>query len=577
LTKSTDLPDTFGGGQPTYSGGFSDAFVALLRTDLAQLRRSIYLGGSGSDLAQAMAIHPTSGDLYVAGRTDSGDLVGRIGGAQPGRSGGTDLFAARLEPSLILLKQATYLGGSSTQNACAVVVEPASGDVLVVGSTQSDDFPGRSGGAQPILRGRGDAVVGRLNAELTSLLQSTYYGGLGDDLPIAARIHPTSGALLLAGTTLSADLPQVSGGALRGLNGPSDGFVARISPDLTSVASLHGAIPIGLLVDPAVTFYSNGNGVFEPGEVATLQTSWKNVTHTAITTTGLVTKLGGPAPGAYFLTDEQASYGSLSPGGTAGCVAAFDCYAAAITQPTTRPATHWDASLEESLDTKDGKVWSVHVGNSFSDVLRTHPFYVKIETLLHNGVTGGCSPTSYCPSQTVTRDQMAIFLAKVVAQGVANIPTQGKINGVDYDCTPGGTSLFTDVQPTDPFCKHVHYLASWGITRGCTTGQFCPSAKVDRASMAAFLVRGLLGGGVPAVRNMDPVTGRAYNCQSLTPNVFFTDVPYTDPFCAPIHYLWARGFIAGCGATTYCPGDPVTRDAMAKFLVNTYDLKLYGP
>ena len=92
--------------------------------------------------------------------------------------------------------------------------------MLVVGSTQSDDFPGRAGGAQPTLRGRGDAVVGRLNAELTSLLQSTYYGGLGDDSVIAARIHPTSGALLLAGSTPSPDLPQATGGPSRASTDP---------------------------------------------------------------------------------------------------------------------------------------------------------------------------------------------------------------------------------------------------------------------------------------------------------------------------------------------------------------------
>jgi hypothetical protein len=579
-SNSTSLPNTFGSGQPSYSGGAYDAFVTLFSLDLSQNQRSLYLGGSGWDGALALALHPGSGDLYVAGRTDSPDLLGRIGGAQPNRAPGTgdDFFLARLNPALTLVKQATYLGGSGFDDPCAVAVEPLSGDVFVAGYTRSHDFPGASGGAQPILRGFADAVVGRLNAELTSLLQSTYFGGLGEEIPRGAAIHPTSGALLLAGVTQSADLPQASGGILRSLSGTSDGFLARISPDLTGAASLQAAVPVGLVADPAVTFYSNGNGVFEPGEVVTLQTSWKNVTHTGFGATGQGLTLSGPAPGAYFLTDDAADYGSLPPGGAAGCAASNDCYAAAITQPTTRPSTHWDATLEESLSTTDRKVWSVHLGNSFADVLRTHPFYVKIETLLHNGVTGGCSPTGYCPSQPVTRDAMAIFIAKVVAQGVVNIPTHGEIDGVAYDCAPGGTSLFTDVQSTDPFCKHVHFLAFWGVTRGCATDRFCPSAPVDRASMAAFLVRGLLGGAsVPAAVDPDPVTGRYYNCQSLGPDVFFTDVPRTDPFCAPIHYLWARGFIAGCGATTYCPGDPVTRDAMAKFLVNTYDLKLYGP
>jgi hypothetical protein len=44
-----------------------------------------------------------------------------------------------------------------------------------------------------------------------------------------------------------------------------------------------------------------------------------------------------------------------------------------------------------------------------------------------------------------------------------------------------------------------------------------------------------------------------------------------------VHYLWARGFVGGCSATAYCPTGSVSRDAMAKFLVNTFDLQLYGP
>jgi hypothetical protein len=54
-------------------------------------------------------------------------------------------------------------------------------------------------------------------------------------------------------------------------------------------------------------------------------------------------------------------------------------------------------------------------------------------------------------------------------------------------------------------------------------------------------------------------------------------VPATDPFCKHVHYLWARGIVSGCGATAYCPASPVTRDAMAKFLANAFDLQLYGP
>jgi hypothetical protein len=73
------------------------------------------------------------------------------------------------------------------------------------------------------------------------------------------------------------------------------------------------------------------------------------------------------------------------------------------------------------------------------------------------------------------------------------------------------------------------------------------------------------------------VTGFQYSCDPASPSTHFTDVPASNGFCKHAHFLWARGIITGCGATTYCPNDPVTRDAMAKFLSNAFKIQLYGP
>jgi hypothetical protein len=65
------------------------------------LLQSTYLGGSSPDGALSVAIHPTTGDVYVSGRTFSTDLPGTVGGAQPSMAGGlTDAFVARLTASL---------------------------------------------------------------------------------------------------------------------------------------------------------------------------------------------------------------------------------------------------------------------------------------------------------------------------------------------------------------------------------------------------------------------------------------------------------------------------------------------
>jgi hypothetical protein len=57
----------------------------------------------------------------------------------------------------------------------------------------------------------------------------------------------------------------------------------------------------------------------------------------------------------------------------------------------------------------------------------------------------------------------------------------------------------------------------------------------------------------------------------------FNDVPASSPFCPFIEELARRGITGGCGGGNYCPGDPVTRQQMAVFLVKATEAALSGP
>ncbi len=326
---------------------------------------------------------------------------------------------------------------------------------------------------------------------------------------------------------------------------------------------------------------SNGNGVLEPEETVSVVPRWTNNLPVTQAFTGSAS-LGGPAGGSYTLDDSAADYGSIDTGSTADCLAATgNCYQMTVSG-SPRPATHWDGSFLENLSVGFAKTWALHVGGSFTDVPATNPFYRKIETLLHEGITAGCTATEYCPSETVNRGQMSLFVARAMTGHPVAIPQQGSLGAGAYDCASGGVSLFTDVQPTDIFCRSVHYIASRNVTLGCATGKYCPGDPVTRTQMAAFVAKAIppppMTVTVPIVYGPDPVTGRSYDCrQEQTTNTFFTDVPAADPFCKHVHFLWARGIIAGCGGSLYCGNDPVTREAMAKFLSNAFELQLYGP
>ena len=126
--RSTDFPGTSDGAQAAHAadGGGYDGFVSRLSGDLKTLRQSTYLGGSSDDYVYALAVDSTTGDALVAGYTYSSDFPNTSGGAQTASGGGYDGFVSRLSGDLKTLQQSTYLGGSGSDQANALVV--ADGD-----------------------------------------------------------------------------------------------------------------------------------------------------------------------------------------------------------------------------------------------------------------------------------------------------------------------------------------------------------------------------------------------------------------------------------------------------------------
>jgi WD40 repeat protein len=338
----------------------------------------------------------------------------------------------------------------------------------------------------------------------------------------------------------------------------------------------------GLVVDAAANGgLSDGNSILEPGETVIVMPAWRNPGVASLPLSGTASALSGPAGAAYSVADPSADYGSVSGGATNDCATASgNCYSMNVSIPGSRPATHWDAEFSETLTDGDPvKVWTLHIGESFTDVPKTHVFYPYVEKLLHNGVTTGCGPSAYCPDDAVFRLQMAIFIARAQAGGDGNVPASGTAQGSPYDCSQGGTSLFSDVEPTNPFCRHVHYIYGTGVTTGCEPGKYCPEPDVTRAQMAMFIARAMAGSdaAVPQAYGPDPATGRSYSCNPGSPNLHFTDVTTGDIFCRHTHYLWAKDVISGFPDNSYQPAAEVTRGAMAKFLANGFNLRLYGP
>jgi hypothetical protein len=225
-TTSTDFP-TVNAVQPTLGGGsdaFLDAFVAKLTPQGSQLLYSTYLGGSGFDRGDGIAVDDR-GNAYVAGNTTSTDFP-TVNAVQPTFGGGNlDAFVAKLTPHGSQLLYSTYLGGSGDEFGNGIAVDDR-GNAYVTGQTASTDFP-TVNAVQPTFRGGNfDAFVTKLTRNGSQLLYSTYLGGSGGDFGTGIAVDDRGNAYVTAGTD-SIDFPTVNA-VQPTLGGGSDGFVAKL-------------------------------------------------------------------------------------------------------------------------------------------------------------------------------------------------------------------------------------------------------------------------------------------------------------------------------------------------------------
>jgi hypothetical protein len=199
FTASHDFP-TASPAQGSNAGG-NDIFVAKLNPSGNGMVYCTYIGGSGDDRANGIALG-SDGSAYVTGFTQSRNFPVRSP-LQPKLAGGQNAFVLRLSPGGNSLVFSTYLGGSSTDVANGIAVDGA-GNVYVVGDTTSTNLP--VNGFQTANRGGQDVFVAKLSADGSSLLYSTYLGGTTTDHGAAIAVD-SSGNAYVTGSTLSTDLP----------------------------------------------------------------------------------------------------------------------------------------------------------------------------------------------------------------------------------------------------------------------------------------------------------------------------------------------------------------------------------
>jgi hypothetical protein len=196
-----------------------DAFVAKLGPR-GRLVWSTYFGGTENEEPFGIEVG-SDGSIYIAGLTDSDDLPVRRPFQRTFQSDCPqelpcwyDAFVTKFAPNGNRLVYSTYLGGSGTDLARDLALD-AAGNVYVVGSTGSPDFPtvrafqtttrGEHCGPPPGEPCR-QAFVTKLSASGSSAVYSTYLGGKDHDDGFGVALDGRRRAHI-TGSTASTDFP----------------------------------------------------------------------------------------------------------------------------------------------------------------------------------------------------------------------------------------------------------------------------------------------------------------------------------------------------------------------------------
>ncbi len=185
----------------------------------------------------------------------------------------------------------------------------------------------------------------------------------------------------------------------------------------------------------------------------------------------------------------------------------------------------------------------------FLDVAETYWAFEEIKACRDAGLVQGFADGTFQPEVVISRDQLAVYLARALAGGDAKVPAV--TTKPSFKDVPAGYWAF----------KYIEYcLKHKVVTPG--TGRYSPALTVNRGLMATWLARTLV-----------PESQRPYLTGYTPPSrPSFPDVPKSDAAYKYIEYLHAHGVVNGYSDGSYHESDPVTRAQLAVFVARGFGL-----
>lgn len=529
LTYSSNYPTTTGVFQYLRPPTGTAAFLTKMPADLTTINYSTYFGSTGSlyDARGIASVHVDSTDsAYLIGYGFGGGLPVTSGALQSPSSGAQDGFVARFNAAADILNYSTYVGGAGDEVVAGSVIDSAN-NVYVAGSTSSANFPVTGIALQSTYRGNLDAFAMKIDFG-TAVVTCNY------SLSAATLSLDASGGVGSFDVTTGSGCPYAATSTVswiaitEGTTGTGSGTVRFTVAANTTLSNRTGQVRLASATFTITQSAATCSFVVDPqnrtmpasgGLISFLVTAIPGCTWTAASAAPWVrlvsTASGNGNGGVPVSVDENTTgiprTGSLTiarqviqllqPSATPS--AAFDDVA--VTHPfadyiylmksnmISDTCNNANQYCPEANTTRaqmalfivrkllSGDTFTYPTRPYFDDVGPDHPQFPHIQKLRELGITTGCTATTFCPNDSLTRGQMSAFIvrARLGIRAGQTFPFNA-------------TQLFTDVPSTDIFYSFIQKMKELGVTSGCTATDYCPGGLTTRGQMAVFVVRALL-------------------------------------------------------------------------------------
>ncbi|MFT4663277.1 MAG: gliding motility-associated-like protein [Gammaproteobacteria bacterium] len=243
ISFDSGYPTTTGAFQSDHSGPSNSRDIAITKyiPDGSQQIYATYIGGNDNEQPHSMIVDFNS-QLSIYGTTESSDYPTTSNAVQTIFGGSSDIVITKLNTDGTALVGSTYLGGnnldgvnvsglnSDDANRGEIVLD-AQGNIYVVSSSSSTDFPVTNNAFQSENQGNQDVVLMKLNSDLSTLFWATYLGSPSNDTGLGIRVKD-NGEVIASGMAGGASFPIGSGGYQEDWpGGTSSAFVVKLSND----------------------------------------------------------------------------------------------------------------------------------------------------------------------------------------------------------------------------------------------------------------------------------------------------------------------------------------------------------